>query len=357
MIALPSAQGGQPPARPPPAPTAAPGPQPVPTPQPRPGHPWWPPGAPAGRSGCWPWRRGHLRAVAGRRSGWCREAELPDRRGRLDPWTAVPAPHSTQATCSLQLAALCSRDGARDGAPPRAPPLLAAHDLSLPEPHPPTALWLPASTCPISRRPPVHSLLHAAFPIPGCQLPPSTSCPHPHPEQHASSGSTLPPPLTAWTDGPWAPFSHPTSRSSCSPCELLASLATSRLSRLSLAWREPNPPYNPRAPAPGLPAPPPPLPAVCRALEPSHLSHLRSSVAMRRAAPGCAPIQPRPGPSSSTQPPRGPSGGRRAAQQPTEQAGPAPGPALPRRAMPRPSAPLSVFRRCESRPPRRCKSK
>lgn len=60
---------GQPNTKPPPAPTAAPGPQLGLAPRPRPGHPWWSPGAPAGRSGCWPWRQGHLGGRAGRLSG------------------------------------------------------------------------------------------------------------------------------------------------------------------------------------------------------------------------------------------------------------------------------------------------
>lgn len=47
-----------------PAPTAAPGPQPELALRLRPGHPWWPPGAPGGRSGCWPWRRGRLESMA-----------------------------------------------------------------------------------------------------------------------------------------------------------------------------------------------------------------------------------------------------------------------------------------------------
>lgn len=70
MTPLPLGKRDSPTPSPLPAPTAAPGPQAGPAPHPRPGHPWWPPGAPAGQSRCWPWRQGHLGGgEAGRLSG------------------------------------------------------------------------------------------------------------------------------------------------------------------------------------------------------------------------------------------------------------------------------------------------
>ena len=131
-------------------------------PHPRPGHPWWPPGAPVGQSGCWPWRQGHLGGTAGgisvqqRGGGSRRSSPRPERAqvaGR-EAWQG-PIPMPVPYPCLTPAASRALAETWQQEASPSHPLSVTSPSVCFPGPQspalPPASLTFPSSLFSINK--------------------------------------------------------------------------------------------------------------------------------------------------------------------------------------------------------------